>query len=124
MGDDVRRHAGARIADAEADVLPRIYVAGPGRISIVQMRVAGFDRELAAFRHGVARVDGQVQRHSTHADGSAVHAFDRSPKSLEWQSTPEPAAGILNNLFQDDDGGWLQGSRGGACRPETAKTGA
>jgi hypothetical protein len=46
------------------------------RVGAVQLHVGGLDRELAAPRHGVARVDRQVHDHLVELAGVAHHAAD------------------------------------------------
>jgi hypothetical protein len=59
--DDVGRHTGSGVADAERDVLSRRKVAllgGP----VVQPLVGGFDRDASAIRnHRIAGVDAEVE---------------------------------------------------------------
>src|SRR5207302_3226740 len=56
---DFRRHASAGIADIEANVIARddsLLRQGIG----LQSSIRSADGDLAAVRHGIARVDGQV----------------------------------------------------------------
>ena len=61
MGHDIRRHAGARIGQGQHHILPRGHLHMLGGIRTVEIGIARLDGELAAFGHGVARVDGHVE---------------------------------------------------------------
>src|SRR5690606_18441699 len=54
-----RRHARARVAHDDADMLARLAV----RLALLlgDEEVGGGDREPAAIRHGIARIDGEVE---------------------------------------------------------------
>ena len=55
-------HADARVADVDLDVRTRRRLSLQGMTEIgIQLDVLGGDEELAPLRHGVARVDGEVE---------------------------------------------------------------
>ena len=54
-------HAGAGVGDGDQDILTRLDLGVLLAISLVQIGVAGLDRQSAAFFHGVTGIDGQVQ---------------------------------------------------------------
>ncbi len=56
-------HADPRIGDREHDTgLLNVRECLP----VARLHVPGFDGERAPFRHGVPRIDGQVQQHLLH----------------------------------------------------------
>ncbi len=59
--DHVGRHAGAVVGDAERQILAGRQVAVLG-CAFVEPFVGGLDRDTAAFRHGVARIDAQIEQ--------------------------------------------------------------
>ena len=61
LGHEVGRHAGAGVGHADAEVLPRRHVVLAGT-DLVHPPVGGLDGDAAAIRHGVARVDAEVQQ--------------------------------------------------------------
>ncbi len=61
LGDHVRGHAGAGVADAQRDVGSGRQLALLRRPP-VQPHLPGLDRQPSAVRHGVARVDAQVEQ--------------------------------------------------------------
>ena len=71
-------HARAGISDRQHHILARRHFTMGGRIGIIQMRVRHFQGQLAAFGHGVARIDAQVQDGVFHLIG--IH-----------QRVPQPA---------------------------------
>ena len=56
-------HAHAGVADREHHVLARQHALVLARVVLVELDVLGLDRQHAAVRHGVARVDHQVHQH-------------------------------------------------------------
>ena len=61
LGGDLRRHAGAGIVDGDQDIRPRRDVGMQRGIAPVERRVRDLDRHRAAVRHGVARIDREVE---------------------------------------------------------------
>src|SRR3569623_2328800 len=59
FGDNVGRHARSSVGHADGYVLADWQILLPGR-ALVQPLVPGLDRELAAVRHRVARLDAEV----------------------------------------------------------------
>ena len=59
--DHLGPHADAAVADRQRHIRPRLGIA-LARGGLVEPAVGGLDRERAAVRHGVARVDAQVQQ--------------------------------------------------------------
>jgi hypothetical protein len=59
--DHVLRHARAGIRHRDLHILTGLHVAILPAVALVQIGVAGFDGELAAFRHGVAGVHREVE---------------------------------------------------------------
>ena len=58
--DDLRRHACARIGNRDEHILPgldRVFLG----VSVIDKSVQGLDREPAAARHCIARVDGEIE---------------------------------------------------------------
>nr|GEU28229.1 hypothetical protein [Tanacetum cinerariifolium] len=71
------RHAAARVADGNHDVLAGRDVGMALAVRAVEQGIVDFDGEPAGAFHGVARIDGQVQDrvfHLGHVDGSAPQA--------------------------------------------------
>src|SRR4029078_8969051 len=62
LADEFLRHADAGIRYRDHDVLAGLYPIGGRAIGFIQERIAGFDRQLAARRHRVARVDGKIEK--------------------------------------------------------------
>ena len=62
---DIGGHADAGVADGQQDIGAGAGVIGLG-IGFVERDIVGHDGEPAAFGHGVAGVDGQVQDHLLH----------------------------------------------------------
>ena len=60
MGDGLGVHAAAGVADREHYVIPRLQRRVLGSIDFVQVDGIGFEDELAAVRHGIAGIDGEV----------------------------------------------------------------
>ena len=58
---DRRRDADAGVAHRDHDVVARRHLGVHAGIGLVEIGVLGFDREPAAVRHRVARVDRQVE---------------------------------------------------------------
>jgi hypothetical protein len=56
----LRRHADARIFHSDHHVRPRDRIALRSRRKI-DLDIGGFDGQQAAIRHGIARVDGQIE---------------------------------------------------------------
>ena len=56
-----RRNAGAGVADRDHHVMAWRDLAVHASVTFVEDDVAGLERKLAAVRHGVARIDGQVE---------------------------------------------------------------
>ena len=54
-------HAFPGVGDREQHILPGLDLDMPCRICVVERRICHLDRELAALRHRIARVDCQVQ---------------------------------------------------------------
>ena len=63
LADHVGRHADAGIADGEQHVLPGSDLGVRGGIAIVEISIRRLDRQPAAVRHRVARVDREVEQH-------------------------------------------------------------
>ena len=61
LRNDVRRHAGASIGDAERDVLAGSKLPLLRR-PLVQPFVGGFDGDAASVRHRVARIDAEIEQ--------------------------------------------------------------
>src|SRR5262249_235755 len=59
---DSRRNANASIAHCNHHIGARCNLSMRPGISLVEYHIAGFERELTAFRHGVARVDCKVEQ--------------------------------------------------------------
>jgi hypothetical protein len=59
--DDVRWHPGPGVGDRNQDVLAGLDLVVGSGIGVVEMGVRGLHRQPAALRHGVARVDHQVE---------------------------------------------------------------
>lgn len=57
----MRRHARAGIGDAQHHILADGDLVMLGSIAFVEMRVVGFQCQLAAIGHGVTGIDAQVQ---------------------------------------------------------------
>ncbi len=58
----LRRHARARVRHPQGDIVPR-YGIGEGRgVALVDLRPGRLDDEPPSRRHGVARIDGQIQQ--------------------------------------------------------------
>ncbi len=55
------RHAAAGIVYRDADISSRGDLEQAGRLRGIEIDIARFDHQLPAVRHGVARVDGEVQ---------------------------------------------------------------
>ena len=55
-------HAGAGVADRHLDVVAGLQPRVRGDADLVELDVAQLDRDLAAARHGVARVDDEVHQ--------------------------------------------------------------
>jgi hypothetical protein len=68
----LRGHAHAVVAHGERHVLPHRQVA-PARGARVDPAVGGFNHQLAALGHGVARVDAQVEQRVLQLPGVGVH---------------------------------------------------
>ncbi len=51
----------AGVAHRDHDVVARIDLAAHGGIILVEHHILGFQRQLAAVRHGVPRIQGEVQ---------------------------------------------------------------
>ena len=62
-------HPGSRIGDRHHYVPARVDIGGPVGALPVQDDIFDFERELAALRHGVARVHRQVHDHLFHLAG-------------------------------------------------------
>src|SRR5579885_884681 len=60
---DLLTHAHAGVAHRELDIFPGRRVGMILDIVLAQDNVVRFDGQRAAARHGVARVDGQIQQH-------------------------------------------------------------
>ena len=60
LRDDVRRHACARIGDRDQHILTSLDRVLLG-VGVIQQGVQGLDGEPASARHGVARVDGEIE---------------------------------------------------------------
>src|SRR6185437_13890132 len=58
--DYLAGHAGAGVADANGDVLAGRQIGIDTAILLIGIDVGAFYRQLAAGRHGVARVDGEI----------------------------------------------------------------
>ena len=58
--DHLGGHASAGVANGDEHILAG-HEAGPGGLRLVQHGVGGLDDELAAIRHGIARVDHEVE---------------------------------------------------------------
>ena len=72
--DDVPGYPGAGVADFDADV-PAWLQVGPGcRVCVVHLHVGGLDSQVAAARHGVTRVDGEVDQDLPDLAGIGQHA--------------------------------------------------
>ena len=71
---DLPRHADAGVGDADHDILAGRHLGLPGRVALVEMGVGGLDRELAAVRHGVARIDREVEHRDLQLVGIDMHA--------------------------------------------------
>ena len=65
--EEVRHHflgnAGARVADFELHVAPRLDFGVLLGVAGSQIDVGGFDQQRSAVRHGVPRIDGEVHEH-------------------------------------------------------------
>jgi hypothetical protein len=59
--DDLGRHAGAGIGDDQGHIVAGRDVDVLRRILVVQVRIGGFDHQLTTLRHGITRVDGEVE---------------------------------------------------------------
>ena len=59
---NVRRHAAAGVAHRDHHVGARAHLRVRLRIGLVEDDVAGFERELAAVRHRVARIDRKIEQ--------------------------------------------------------------
>ena len=61
MGLNLLGHARAGVGDGDHDVLARHDLGLCRGIGLVEIGVGGLDGELAAVRHGVARIDGEIE---------------------------------------------------------------
>src|SRR6516162_5940867 len=59
--DDLPLHACASIADRDHHELPGIDISVVPAIGIIKISICGLNGDLAALRHGVTRVDGNVE---------------------------------------------------------------
>jgi hypothetical protein len=83
MGDDVRRHASARVGDAYRDILSGREVPFRGG-ALVEPFVRGLYDQFAAIRHRVARIDTEVKKrafqlrciHSSRPQSARADDFD------------------------------------------------
>ena len=60
---DLRRHAAPGVGHRQHHLPPGTDVSAVPQTRIVPFDVMGFDDQLAAVRHGVARIDRQVEDH-------------------------------------------------------------
>ena len=58
---DFRRHAGAGVGDRNGDVVAGVQAFVMARFGFAQRRMAGRQDQSTAMRHGIARIDGQVE---------------------------------------------------------------
>ena len=63
MRRDLWFHARAGVAHSQANVRADLCARAPRRVVLVDPEVLGLDLQPAARRHGVARVDRQVDEH-------------------------------------------------------------
>ena len=61
LGFNLRRHADTGVGDRQHHVLARQHLDLRRGVALIEMHVCGFDSELAALGHGVARVDGEIE---------------------------------------------------------------
>src|SRR5262249_10459283 len=71
------RHALAGIGDRETDVAARLDVEMSAGIFLVEVHCAGFDRDAAAVRHGVARVQDKVENDLLDLSRIGAHRVER-----------------------------------------------
>src|SRR5215468_7588178 len=83
---NVLRHPRSGIADRNLHVLSGDKVLDLPAVLLVEKRIAGRDRQLTAFRHGVAGVDGEIE------DGCL---------QLDWIGFDLPEAVGGNNVESD-----------------------
>nr|GFD57704.1 hypothetical protein [Tanacetum cinerariifolium] len=61
LGNDVRRHAGARIGDRQGHVLACRQIQCSGDVTVYSL-IGRLYRDASAFGHGVPGIDAQVQQ--------------------------------------------------------------
>ncbi len=59
---DLGRHAGSGIAHRNHDVLPRRDLLVPVGVGFVEINIGALNRQLAAVRHGVARIEHEIEQ--------------------------------------------------------------
>jgi len=74
VGADAGVHPHAAIRDGEHRVRSGNRPEVRLRECLVEIDVGGFDRELAPFRHGIARVHREVHNHLLDLIGIGAHA--------------------------------------------------
>ena len=62
MFQHLGRHAATVIANRQHDIWTGSHVLLGRGVILVELNVAGFQRELATSRHGVAGIDGQIEQ--------------------------------------------------------------
>ena len=59
--DHLLRHSGAGIGHGYHDILTGFYAVDRLAIKLIEKCIAGLDGDLAAFRHRVAGVNGEIE---------------------------------------------------------------
>ena len=82
----IRAHAGAGVRDGQRHVVARFQFRITAHSLLMQRDVGGFQREFAAFGHGIAGVDGQV--HDDLFDLSGVRLHGVQTRRREQSASP------------------------------------
>ena len=85
LGLHLRRHSAAGVRHGQHDILAGHHFGLRGGVFFIEMNIRGFDRQLAAIRHRVARIDGEIEDRELELIGigmrppnaAAQNGFDR-----------------------------------------------
>jgi hypothetical protein len=106
------RHSRTGVADRDLHVLTGDQFLGAPAVRLVEKGVAGCDRQLAAFRHGVAGIDGEIEDGGLQLDRigfdlpQAVGGHDVQSDRLAERATQEIGEAVKERI--DAEGFWIK----------------
>ena len=99
MVEHFGRHPVTGIGHANDDVLARGKLRNGADILLVDKHIGGFNGELAAIRHGVARVDSQIHQRRFEVIGVDLNPPEtRSSDSFKRSLSRCPPSQVANHL--------------------------